>query len=171
MRAWRDWCTCLSISVRIESLNIPRQWPGEQGFSSGILTSLSPTPRAGGPRPPDTWQGGDAAADTDVPASACWSLFVRGRMRWRNGDCVLLLAIPIQLMLSPVPVPTLLDGLDVSRGHSGKTSQRQDRGTDRYPGRSGTMMGLAMRTPHHCRQDLPRAAYVLEGGIQSVTEQ
>jgi hypothetical protein len=32
------------------------------------------------------------------------------------------------------------------------------------------MMGLAMRTPHHRRQDLPRAAYALEGGIQSVTE-
>ena len=32
------------------------------------------------------------------------------------------------------------------------------------------MVGLAMRTPHHCRPDLPRAAYMLECGIQSVTE-
>ena len=32
------------------------------------------------------------------------------------------------------------------------------------------MMGLAMRTPHHRRQDLPRTAYALEGGIQSLTE-
>ena len=63
----------------------------------------------------------------------------------------------------------LFDGLDVGRGNSGKTSQRQDSGTDRYPGRRGTMMGLAMRTPHHRRPDLPRAAYVLELGIQSVT--
>src|SRR5262245_25303843 len=78
MRAWRDWCTCLSISVRIESFNIPRQWPGEQGFSSGILTSLSPTPRVGGPRPPDTWQGDDAAADTDV---ACVGVLVTVRER------------------------------------------------------------------------------------------
>ena len=89
--------------------------------------------------------------------------------RW-SGDRVLLLAIPIQLMLSPVPVPPLLEGLDVCGGHSGTTAQRQERGTDRHPGRRGTMMGLAMRTPHHRRQDLPRAAYVLEGGIQSVTE-
>src|SRR5262245_56870105 len=80
-------------------------------------------------------------------------------MRWRSRDRVLLLAIPIKLMLSPVPVPTRLEGLDVCGGHSGKTSQRQERGTDRHPGRRGTMMGLAMRTPHHRRQDLPRAAY------------
>ena len=92
-------------------------------------------------------------------------------MRWRRGDRVLLLAIPIKLMLSPVPVPTLLEGLDVCGGNIGKTSQRQESGTDRHPGRRGTMMGLAMRTPHHRRQDLPRAAYALEGGIQSVTEQ
>src|SRR5712692_2456574 len=105
------------------------------------------------------------------PASACWSPFVSARMRWRRGDRVLLLAIPIKLMLSPVPVPTCLEGLDVGGGHIGKTAQRQESGTDRHPGRRGTMMGLAMRTPHHRRQDLPRAAYALEGGIQSVTEQ
>src|SRR5712692_6410160 len=105
------------------------------------------------------------------PASACWSPFVSERMRWRRGDRVLLLAIPIKLMLSPVPVPTLLEGLDVCGGNIGKTSQRQESGADRHPGRRGTMMGLAMRTPLHRRQDLPRAAYALEGGIQSVTEQ
>ena len=79
-------------------------------------------------------------------------------MRGRSGDRVLLLAIPIQLMLSPVPVPTLLDGLDVGGGNIGKTSQRQDSGTDRHLGKRSTMMGLAMRTPHHRRPDLPRAA-------------
>src|SRR5215471_19039034 len=105
------------------------------------------------------------------PAAVCWLPFVHGRMSRRSGDRVLLLAIPIQLMLSPVPVPPRLESLDVGRGNSGKTSQRQDRGTDRYPGRRGAMMGLAMRTPHHRRQDLPRAAYALEGAIQSVTEQ
>src|SRR5262245_29495787 len=104
------------------------------------------------------------------PASACWSPLVRGRLSRRSRDRVLLLAIPIQLMLFPVPVPPLFEGLDVGGGHISKTSHRQKRGTDRHPGRRGTMMGLAMRTPHHRRQDLLRAAYELERGIQSVTE-
>src|SRR4029453_18576185 len=78
-----DWCTCLSISVRIESLNIPRQWPGEQGFSRGIRTSLSPTPRVGGPRLPDTWQGDDAAGDTSV---ACCSVLVTVRARTHEQE-------------------------------------------------------------------------------------
>ncbi len=130
-------------------------------------------------RPPSAWVDsvrrthgrGMTPLTTPVwPASVCWSPCVSGRMRRRSGDRVLLLTIPIKLMLSPVPVPTFLEGLDVGGGKIGKTSQCQERGTDRHPGRRGTMMGLAMRTPHHRRQDLPRAAYVLERGIQSVTE-
>jgi len=130
-------------------------------------------------RPPRAWvdrvcqtpgRGMTPLTTPASPAAVCWSPFVHGRMSRRSGDRVLLLAIPIQLMLSPVPVPPRLERLDVGGGHSGKTSQRQERGPDRHPGRRSTMMGLAMRTPHHRRQDLPRAAYVLERGIQSVTE-
>jgi len=94
-----------------------------------------------------------------------------GRSRWRRGDGVLLLAIPIELMLSPVPVPTLLKCLDLCGCDMGKTTQRQDGGTDRHPGGRSTMMGLATWTPHQGRQDLPRASYRLEGGIKSITEQ
>lgn len=130
-------------------------------------------------RPPRAWvdrvcqtpgRGMTPLTTPASPAAVCWSPFVHGRMSRRSGDRVLQLAIPIQLMLSPVPVPPRLESLDVGGGNSGKTSQRQERGPDRHPGRRSTMMGLAMRTPHHRRQDLPRAAYVLERGIQSVTE-
>ena len=38
------------------------------------------------------------------------------------------------------------------------------------PGRCGTMPRLAMRTPHHGRQDLPRVADRLEGGVESIAE-
>src|SRR5919198_4733951 len=51
-----------------------------------------------------------------------------------------------------------------------RTPQCQDGRSDRHARRRGTMPGLAMRTPHHGRQDLPRLAYRLERGIEPVAE-
>ncbi len=48
----------------------------------------------------------------------------------RRGHRVLRLAIPIQLMLFPVAVPSFFEGLDLGGGCTGIPSQRQDGGPD-----------------------------------------
>src|SRR5712692_1684353 len=83
----------------------------------------------------------------------------------RRGPRVRRLAIPIQLLLLPVAVPPFFEGLDLGGGRTRIPPQRQDGGPDGHAGGRGTMPGLAMRTPHHGREDLSRVAYRLEGGI------
>src|SRR5712692_6452810 len=88
----------------------------------------------------------------------------------RRGPRVRRLAIPIQLLLLPVAVPPFFEGLDLGGGRTRIPPQRQDGGPDGHAGGRGTMPGLAMRTPHHGRQDLSRVAYRLEGGIEPIAE-